>query len=446
MSKFIKIVHTPPGPNAQRIIEKDKKLLMQSYVRWYPLVISRGEDAIVEDVDGNRYIDFNAGIAVLSTGHVHPEVVASVKEQLNRFLHYSLTDFYYELAVEYAEELTNTLPWTGNKIFYTNSGAESVEAAIKVSKGFYKGSRNYFIGFIGAFHGRTIGSLSFTASKSVQKKYFFPMMPGVIHVPYPYAYRCPFKSETPEECSENILDYIEDWVFKKYVPPDEVAAFFIEPIQGEGGYIVPPKSFMEKLRKLADEYDILLVADEVQSGMGRTGKLLATEHFNIRPDLVTLAKGIASGLPLGALVGKSSVMALPPGSHATTFGGNPVSLAAAKATLKLLKGGLMENADKLGRYIMKRFNEMMDKYEIIGDVRGLGLMIGVELVKNRKTKEPAGDILNKLINNCFKRGVLVIAAGSSAIRIAPPLVITREQVDEALEIIEDELKKANSIL
>ena len=446
MSRFIKIVQTPPGPNAQRIIEKDKMLLMQSYVRWYPLAISRGEGAIVEDVDGNRYIDFNAGLAVLSTGHVHPEVVASVKEQLNKFIHYSLTDFYYDLAVEYAEELFNALPWEDNKLFYTNSGAESVEAAIKVSKGFYNGRRNYFIGFIGAFHGRTIGSLSFTASKSVQKKYFFPMMPGVIHVPYPYVYRCPFKSETPEECSESILGYIEDWVFKKYVPPEEVAAFFIEPIQGEGGYVVSPKSFMEKLRKLADKYGILLVVDEVQSGMGRTGKLLAIEHFNIRPDLIALAKGIASGFPLGALVGKSNVMTLPPGSHANTFGGNPVSLAAAKATLKLLKGGLMENAEKLGKYIMRRFNEMMDKYEIIGDVRGLGLMIGVELVKNRKTKEPATGILSKLINNCFKRGVLVIAAGSSAIRIAPPLVITREEVDEALEIIEDELKKANSTL
>lgn len=446
MGKFIRIIRTPPGPKALEIIKKDKLLLMQSYVRWYPLVISKGEGSIVEDVDGNRYIDFNAGLAVLSTGHIHPEVVANVKNQLNRFIHYSLTDFYYDLAVEYAEDLFDALPWKDNRLFYTNSGAESIEAAIKVSKGFYEGKRNYFIGFIGGFHGRTIGSLSFTASKPIQRKYFFPMMPGVIHVPYPYSYRCPFKSETPEECSESVLSYIEDWVFKKYVPPDEVAAFVIEPIQGEGGYVVPPKSFMQKLRKLADKYDILFVADEIQSGMGRTGKLLAIEHFNIQPDLIALAKGIASGFPLGALVGKSNIMTLPPGSHANTFGGNPIALAAAKATLKLLKESLMNNAEKQGEYIMRRFNEMMDKYDIIGDVRGLGLMIGIELVKNRETKEPATDILGKVINNCFKRGVLVIAAGSSAIRIAPPLVITREQVDEALEIIEDELKKANNNL
>ncbi len=446
MGKYIRILTTPPGPKAKEIIKRDEELLMQSYVRWYPFVVAGGEGAIVEDIDGNRYIDFNSGLAVLNTGHLHPKVIEAVELQLKKYIHYSLTDFYYELAVEYAEKLFSALPWKDNKIFYTNSGAESIEAIIKVAKGYFEGKRNYFIGFLGAFHGRTIGSLSFTASKAIQRKFFFPLMPGVIHVPYPYPYRCPFNSKTPKECAENVLGYIEEWIFKKYVDPGEVAAFLIEPVQGEGGYVVPPKEFMTGLKKLAEKHGILFAVDEVQSGMGRTGKLLAIEHFGVRPDLAAFAKGIASGFPLGALVGRRDVMTLPGGSHANTFGGNPVSLAAAKATLDLLTSGLMDNAKILGEYIMKRFTEYMEKYEIIGDVRGLGLMIGVELVRDRKTKEPASKELSTIINNCFKRGVLVIGAGASSIRIAPPLVITREQVDEALEIIEDEIRKADKSL
>lgn len=436
----------PPGPKAREIIGRDGDLLLQSYVRWYPFVISRGEGALVEDVDGNRYIDFNSGIAVLNTGHRHKEVLKSIVGQLDKFLHYSLTDFYYSIAVEYAEELFESLPWRDNKLFYCNSGAEAIEAAIKVAKGFFRGGRHYFIGFIGGFHGRTIGSLSFTASKPVQRRYFFPMMPGVVHVPYPYPYRCPFKSETPKECAENVLGYIEDWIFRKYVDPNEVAAFLIEPVMGEGGYVVPPKEFMVGLRRLADEYGILLAVDEVQSGMGRTGRLLAIEHFGVRPDLISLAKGVASGLPLGVLVGRRDVMDLPGGSHASTFGGNPLSLAAARATLRLLKGGLMENAWELGNYILSRFREMMDHYDIIGDVRGLGLMIGVELVRDRGTKEPASKELGTIINNCFKRGVLVIGAGLSSIRISPPLNISRDMVDEALDVIEDEIRRADALL
>lgn len=439
-SRYIKIVTEPPGPKAKEIINKDKELLMQSYVRWFPLVIKRGEGALVEDVDGNRYIDMNAGIAVLSTGHRDPEVVRAIKEQLDKFLHYSLTDFYYELAVTYAEKLFNAMPWKDNKIFYTNSGAESVEAAIKVSKGYHEGRRNYFIAFAGAFHGRTIGSLSLTGSKPVHKRYFFPMMPGVVHVPFPYCYRCPFRLQYPS-CNFYCLDYLREWVLEKYLPGDEVAAIFIEPIQGEGGYVPVPEGYMKRLRKLADEYGMLLVSDEVQSGMGRTGKLFAIENYGVRPDLITLAKGIASGLPLGALVGKKDIMDLPPGTHANTFGGNPVSLAAAVATLDRLLNGLMDNARDVGEYLKKRLEELKEKYEIIGDVRGLGLMIGVELVKDRKSKEPAKKELGRLIEYSFKHGLILIGAGISTVRFAPPLNITKDQVDEALEVFEEGIKE-----
>jgi len=437
--KFIKIAVEPPGPKAKEIIERDRNLLMQSYVRWFPFVIKRGEGAIVEDVDGNRYIDMNAGIAVLATGHRDPIVLAAVKEQLNNFQHYSLTDFYYELAVAYAEKLFNAMPWNDNKIFYTNSGAESIEAAIKVSKGFFEGKRNYFIAFTGAFHGRTIGSLSLTGSKPIHKKYFFPMMPGVIHTPFPYCYRCPFRLQYPS-CNFYCLDFMKEWILEKYLPSEEVAAIFIEPIQGEGGYVPAPKGYFKRLRKIADEYGILLVSDEVQSGMGRTGKLLAIENYEVRPDLITLAKGIASGFPLGALVGKMDVMNLPPGTHANTFGGNPVSLAAASATLDRLLNGFMDNAREMGDYLLKRLFELKDVYEIIGDVRGIGLMIGVELVKDRETKEPAKKELSKLIEYTFKHGVLIIGAGVSSVRFSPPLNISEEQIDEALDVFEDGLK------
>jgi len=440
--KFSRIVVEPPGPVAKKIIERDEKYLMQSYVRWYPLVIAKGEGAVLEDVDGNRYIDFNSGLAVLNTGHTPEPVIKRIKEQLGRFLHYSLTDFYYELAPMYAEKLVNALNWPDGKVFFTNSGAESIEAGIKVSRGFFKGKRPYLISFLNSFHGRTMATLTLSASKTIHKKYFHPLLPGVIHVPYPYPYRCPFGSETPDECAENTIGYIEDVVFKKLVDPSEVAAFFIEPIQGEGGYVVPPKKFMVMLRRLTKEHGILLVADEVQSGMGRTGKLLAIHNFDVKPDLVALAKGIASGLPLGVLVGDSEFMSLPGGSHANTFGGNPVSLAAADATLEMLLGGLMENARIQGDYIKSRMLELMDEISIIGDVRGLGLMIGVEIVRDRETKEPAPKIVSWIINQCFKRGLLIIGGGETSLRLAPPLVINREQVDEALDILEGVLREA----
>ncbi|MCE4606802.1 MAG: aminotransferase class III-fold pyridoxal phosphate-dependent enzyme, partial [Desulfurococcales archaeon] len=316
--------------------------------------------------------------------------------------------------------------------------------SIKVARGYFKGSRQYIIGFLGAFHGRTMGAASITASKPVQRKWFSPLVPGVIHVPYPYSYRCPFKSETPEECGDSVLEYIEDWILSKIVDPSEVAAFIVEPIQGEGGYIVPPDNFLPGLRKLADEHGILLITDEVQSGVGRTGKWYAVEHWNVEPDIITSAKGIASGLPLGVIAGKAKVMSLPPGSHASTFGGNPVSLAAAEAVIDVIKEeNLLENAARQGEYIMKRFRELMDSIELIGEVRGKGLMIGVELVKNRDTKEPAKKEMSWIINNAFKRGLLVISAGVSTLRIAPPLIITREEADKGIEILEGLLREAS---
>ncbi len=436
---------TPPGPKAREIVEKDKKLLMQSFVRWYPLVIKRGEGAIVEDVDGNRYIDMNSGIAVLNVGHNHPRVLNAIREMLGKILHYSITDFYYEEAVKLAEKLFEIAPISGDKkVFYGNSGAEAIETSIKVCRGHFKNQRPYLIAFYGSFHGRTMGATTLTASKSVQHRWISPMLPGVIHVPYPYPYRCPFNTDDPIECGEQALAFIEDYVFSKYVSGDEVAAIFIEPILGEGGYIVPPDNFLPGLRKLCNEYGILLVADEVQSGMGRTGKWWAVQHWGVEPDLVAIAKALASGLPLSAVVGRAEVMDLPRGSHATTFGGNPVACRVAIEVINIIKEErLLENAEKVGSYIMKRFNELKEELEIIGDVRGKGLMIGVELVKSKETKEPAKKELAKVLDESFKRGVLVIGAGVSTLRIAPPLNISLELAAKAVDILEEILREVN---
>ncbi len=433
----------PPGPKAREIIEKDRRMLMQSFVRWYPFVIKRGEGAIVEDVDGNKYIDFNSGLAVLNVGHNHPRVLNAIKEMLGKITHYSLTDFYYEEAVSLAEQLFKIAPITGDKkVFYGNSGAEAIEGSIKIARGHFRNQRPYIIAFYGAFHGRTMGANTLTASKPIQHRWFAPLLPGVIHAPYPYPYRCPFNTDDPIECGEQALAFIEDYILGKYVYGDEVAAIFVEPIQGEGGYIVPPDNFLPGLRKLCDEYGILLVVDEVQSGMGRTGKWWAVEHWNVEPDILASAKAIASGLPLSAIIGRADIMDLPGGSHATTFGGNPIACRVAIEVIKIIEEeGLLDNAARLGEYIMKRFNELKEELEIIGDVRGKGLMIGVELVRNKDTKEPARKELANILNEAFKRGVLVIGAGVSALRIAPPLNITKELIDKGLEIIEDILRK-----
>ncbi len=435
----------PPGPKAKEILQRDEQFLMQSFVRWYPLVVETAGREIVKDVDGNIYIDLNSALAVANIGHTHPRVVDAIKKQSEKLLHFSLTDFYYEEAVNAAEKLTGIAPNAPAKVFFANSGAETIEGALKVARGHFRGTRPYIIGFIGAFHGRTFGALSITSSKPVQRKWFSPLVPNVIHAPYPYPYRCPFKAETPEECGDAVIGYIEEWILGKMVDPSEVAAFILEPIQGEGGYIVPPDNFWPALRKLADKHGILIIDDEVQAGMGRTGRWFAVEHWGVKPDIITVAKGIANGLPLGAIVGRKEVMDLPGGSHASTFGGNPVALAAMNAVIDTIKEErLLERAERLGEEIVKYFKDLSNEVELIGDVRGKGFMIGVELVKDRDTKEPAKKELAQLITRSFKRGVLVIGAGVSTIRIAPPLTIREKYLWKAIEIISEELKKINA--
>jgi len=440
MNTYPKIVAIPPGPKARELVKKDESLISPSYGRFYPLVVESGKGCIVRDVDGNEYIDFNSGLVCLNVGHSHPEVIAAIKNQCDRFLHYSNTDFFYREVVDLAEKLAEITP--GNfdkKVYFGNSGAEAVEAAAKLAKWHTRKQR--FISFISAFHGRTVGALSFTASKPTQRRYFFPLMPGVTHVPYPYCYRCPFKQTYPD-CHYWCIDFIDEFVLQKYVPPEEVAAILFEPIQGEGGYVVPPPEYLQRLKKLADKYDILLIDDEVQSGMGRSGKWFAVEHWNVEPDILCSAKALASGLPLGATIAKAKVMDWVGGSHASTFGGNPLSCVAANAVITIIREErLLENATTQGAYIMKRLQELKEQTEIVGDVRGKGLMIGMEIVENKETKKPAPKKAKEIMIRSWKRGVAVITCGVSTIRIAPPLSINRELVDSALEIIGDVVKE-----
>jgi 4-aminobutyrate aminotransferase len=441
MVAYPKIVVTPPGPKARELVKQDESLLSPSFVRFYPLVVDSGKGCVVRDVDGNEYIDFNSGLVCLNVGHSHPKVVAAIKSQCDRFLHYSNTDFYYREVVDLAKKLSEITPGAPDKkVYFGNSGTETIEAAIKLAK--WHTRRQLFIAFISAFHGRTIGALSFTASKPTQRRYFSPLMPGVTHVPYAYCYRCPFKLTFPE-CHYWCVDFIDEYVLQKYVPPEEVAAMVFEPIQGEGGYVVPPPDYFLRLKKLADKYGFLLVDDEVQAGMGRTGKWFAIEHWKIEPDILCSAKALASGLPLGATVAKAKIMDWVGGSHASTFGGNPLSCVAANAVIDVIKEErLLENATKEGAHILKRLEELKEKSEIVGDVRGKGLMIGMEIVENKENKKPAADKANEIMTRSWKRGVTVITCGVSTIRVAPPLNITRELVDAALDIIEDIVKEA----
>lgn len=436
MSSYPKIVVTPPGPKARELVKKDESLISPSYGRFYPLVVESGKGCIIKDVDGNEFIDFNSGLVCMNVGHSHPKVVAAVKNQCDRFLHYSNTDFYYREVVDLADRLAHITPGSPEKkIFFGNSGAEAVEAAIKLAK--WHSRRQLFIAFISAFHGRTVGALSFTASKPTQRRSFFPLMPGVTHVPYGYCYRCPYKLTFPE-CHYWCVDFIDEYVLQKYIPPEDTAAILVEPIQGEGGYVVPPPEYFQRLKKIADKYGLLFIDDEVQSGMGRSGKWFAIEHWGVEPDIICTSKALASGLPLGACIAKSKVMDWVPGSHASTFGGNPLSCVAASAVIDVIKEEkLLENATKQGAYIMKRLNELKEKSEIIGDVRGKGLMIGMEIVESKESKKPAPQKVNEIMMRSWKRGINVISCGASTIRIAPPLVITKELVDSALDIIED---------
>jgi 4-aminobutyrate aminotransferase len=440
MTDYPKIVVTPPGPKARDIVKKDEKFISPSYGRFYPLVVASGKGCIVKDVDGNEFIDFNSGLVCLAVGHNHPKVVAAIKNQCDRFLHYSNTDFFYREVVDLAEKLAQITPGSPEKkVYFGNSGAEAVEGAVKLAK--WHSRKQLFIGFTGAFHGRTIGALSFTASKPTQRRYFFPLMPGVTHVPYGYCYRCAYKLTYPE-CHYWCVDFIDEQVLQKYVPPEDTAAIVFESIQGEGGYVVPPPEYFQRIKKLADKYDLLLIDDEVQSGMGRTGKWFAIEHWGVEPDILCTAKALASGLPLGATVAKAKIMDWVAGSHASTFGGNPLSCAAAMAVIDVVKEEkLLENANKQGAYIMKRLGELKEQCEIVGDVRGKGLMIGMEIVEDKESKKPAPQKVTEIMMRSWKRGINVISCGASTIRIAPPLIITRDLVDSALDIIEDVTKE-----
>jgi 4-aminobutyrate aminotransferase len=408
-----------------------------SYTRGYPLVIERASGALVEDVDGNVFLDCAAGIAVNSTGHSHPEVVAAITEQAGKFLHMSGTDFYYEPQVRLAEEIAAVAPVDGGaRSFFGNSGTEAIEASVKLAR--YATGRQSIIAFLGGFHGRTMGALALTASKTVQRRGFGPFMPGVLHAPFADCYRCPLKLK-PEWCAAECLAFIEDQLLMHLVAPDEVAAILVEPIQGEGGYVVAPDVFMQRLRDLTRTHGILLIADEVQSGMGRTGAMFAVEHNGVRPDIIAVAKGIASGLPLGVSIARAELMTWPPGAHASTFGGNPVSCAAALATMKLLRERLMANAADVGAHLKAGLEALAARHRLIGDVRGRGLMIGVELVRDRTTKERATTERDRVVNGAFQRGLLILGAGKNAVRFSPPLILTREQADVAVGIFDEAL-------
>ncbi len=432
-----------PGPQAQSIVALSDRVVTPSLPRAYPLVIHRAEGSMVEDVDGNLFLDFAAGIAVCSTGHCHPRVVTAIQEQATRLLHICGADFYDPMYIGLAERLGRlTFGVEPSRVFLGNSGAEAVEAALKLAR--YKLGRSHVLAFLGAFHGRTMGAVSLTASKSVYRRGFGPLLPDVTHVPYAYCYRCAYNLTYPT-CNLACVDYIEDVLFAKYVSPDEVAAVFVEPVQGEGGYIVPPDGWLAKLRALCDKHGILLVDDEIQAGIGRTGKMLAVEHWQVAPDIICLAKALASGMPLSATIAPDAVMNWPSGAHGSTYGGNPVCCAAAHATLDVIEQeGLMGNADRVGKRLMGYLRSLAEESRLIGDVRGLGLMIGVELVKDKVSKTRAKKEAEELVQACFRRGLLILPCGSNSIRFSPPLIVTESQADAAFQIFADALAEVET--
>jgi 4-aminobutyrate aminotransferase len=439
---YPRIVTPPPGPRAQALIARDARVMSQNFAKDYPLVAARGEGAMVEDLDGNRYLDFAAGIAVASTGHSHPQVVAAIRAQSERFLHMCATDFFYENVVELAEGLARRAPGPGSwRVFFANSGAEVVEAAVKLAR--VRTGRQKIVACYGAFHGRTYGAMSLTASKPVQRKGYAPFVPEVLHTHYAYCYRCPVNRE-PQTCTVQCLDLLTETMFGTTTDPSEVAAVIVEPVQGEGGYVVPHPQFLPRLREVTRRHGILLIADEVQCGMGRTGRLFASEHFGLEPDIITLAKGIASGMPLGALVARDEVMRWNDGGHGSTFGGNPVSVAAALATFRLLEGGLVENSARVGARLLESLRGRLGRHMVVGDVRGLGLMIGVEIVRDRFRREPAPELREAVLQEAFRRGLLLLGCGKSTIRLAPPLVIDDEDADTAVRILDEAITAAVS--
>ncbi len=411
------LITSLPGPRARSLVERDRAVTSPSYTRGYPLVVARGEGCMLEDADGNVFLDMTAGIAVTATGHAHPEVVAAIQEQAAKLLHMSGTDFYYEPMVELAESLAKRAPFpNGARVFFSNSGAESNEGALKLAR-YYTG-RSQIVAFLGAFHGRTYGAMSLTGSKAVQRKNFGPLLPGVTHIPYG---------------THESLDYLEHKLFPAVLPPSEIAAIVVEPIQGEGGYIVPEDGFLERIRRICDRHGILMAVDEVQAGMGRAGKLFAIEHWGVMPDIITLAKGIASGLPLGAILARPELMTWPPGSHATTFGGNPVACAAANVTLRLLENGLIDNARKMGEFLQAGLSKLAQRFDRVSPPRGKGLMVAIDLLDSEGN--PDGHLRDRVVDAAFYKGLLLLGCGKGAIRFCPPLVIDSEQIQVALEIL-----------
>ena len=421
-----------PGPKAQAVINKDHEYTAPAYGRVYPLVVERGHGMIIEDVDGNLFLDFMAGIAVASTGHSHPRVVQAIEQQAHRFLHICGSDFYYEPMMKLAEKLSQLAPGRApKKVFFTNSGTETVEAAFKLAR--WSSKRQHVIAFHGAFHGRTMGSLSLTASRSSHRSGFSPLIPDVHHVPYGFCRRCPHDLKH-ESCEIDCVSYLEKVLFRHEVAAEQVAAVFVEPIQGEGGYIVPPPEFLPRLQNLCRRHGILLIADEIQSGFGRTGKMFACEHWDIEPDILCVAKGIASGMPLGAMIARSEISTWTHGTHGSTFGGNPVTCAAALATIAIIEEGLIDNAAKVGATLKAQLEQLRSKYPVLGDVRGLGLMIGVEFVSGDGEGTPDPKLRDNVMQECFAKGLLLLGCGESTLRFCPPLIVTEEEGGTAVKI------------
>jgi 4-aminobutyrate aminotransferase len=428
-----------PGPNGQALLLRDAKYVSPSYTRAYPLVVERGSGAVIRDVDGNLFLDFTAGIAVASTGHCHPHVVAAIKDQAEKLIHMSGTDFYYAPQIDLSQRLAEGGPGASAKrVFFTNSGAEALEAALKLAR--WHTGRSRAVAFFGAFHGRTYGAMSLSGSKLVHRRGFSPLVPDIHHVPYPRGCDGCDAPNAGCECVRNI----EETLFRRTAPPEEVAAVFVEPIQGEGGYYVPPAGFLPALKEMCTRNGILLVADEVQSGMGRTGKMYAVEHWGVEPDIICLAKGIASGMPLGAIIARAEVMDWPSGSHASTFGGNPISCRAALATLDLLHGGYMENAAERGEQLKMRLLELKSRHSEIGDVRGLGLMVAADIVKVREPYTLAPALRDAVVDAAFHKGLLLLGCGESALRFCPPLCVTPDQVETAVRILDEVLAPASA--
>ncbi len=421
-----------PGPKGRALLDRDEKYMSPSYTRIYPLVVARGSGAVIEDVDGNLFLDFTAGIAVTATGHCHPQVVAAIQDQAAKLIHMSGTDFYYQPQIDLAQRLAELAPGqTPKRVFFTNSGAEALEAGLKLAR--WHTHRSRAIAFFGAFHGRTYGAMSLSGSKLVHRRGFSPLVPDIHHVAFPRG--CQGCMRAGDVCP--CVQQIEETVFKRVAPPEEVAAIFVEPIQGEGGYYVPPPGFLPALRGLCDKYGILLVADEVQTGMGRTGKMFAVQHWNVEPDILCLAKGIASGMPLGAIVARGDVMNWPPGSHASTFGGNPVSCRAALATIDLLEAEYIANAAARGEQLRAGLRRLREEFPIISDVRGLGLMTAMDLGKTQTDVSANPELRETVVQTAFRRGLLLLGCGESAVRFCPPLCISAAQVDTALSLLRD---------